>query len=391
MSLYNGPVRAGARGGANQFSWDNVQASADKSYFLGHSTKVTTGRWQQGRDILWYTRDPNQKEAALKEELAAVKQKEEDAMMEALGLKPKVARIEDQPKLGKKELESLLKRGVGGAAGTDTAAAAGSDADRIKGLGFAAPGGSGAVKTQDTLPGSALFANGPGNASAPASGRQSGASQALPPPPSVDPAKLRKVLHAQRKEDKAAKKASKKAKKAAKKAKKEGKGKKESRDAQQAAAGLSSPSGSESSGEEDRSPERRAHPPPSMHTGPSDGRAGGGDTHSRDDRDHYQQQQQQQHRAGRQDDREAQRESRGREDAPGAKRQRSDGGGGGREGGEHQRQQQEQRQPRDSSSRRDGQHGRGDDATLDRDPARGGERVGTGRRHEEGSERSRGH
>ncbi|MEW5305471.1 MAG: hypothetical protein WDW36_008007 [Sanguina aurantia] len=365
MSLYNGPVRAGARGGANQFSWDNVQASADKSYFLGHSTKVTTGRWQQGRDILWYTRDPNQKEAALKEELAAVKQKEEDAMMEALGLKPKVARIEDQPKLGKKELESLLKRGGWG--------------------------GSGAVKTQDTLPGSALFANGPGNASAPASGRQSGASQALPPPPSVDPAKLRKVLHAQRKEDKAAKKASKKAKKAAKKAKKEGKGKKESRDAQQAAAGLSSPSGSESSGEEDRSPERRAHPPPSMHTGPSDGRAGGGDTHSRDDRDHYQQQQQQQHRAGRQDDREAQRESRGREDAPGAKRQRSDGGGGGREGGEHQRQQQEQRQPRDSSSRRDGQHGRGDDATLDRDPARGGERVGTGRRHEEGSERSRGH
>lgn len=59
-------------------------------------------------------------------------------ILQALGLKPKVARIEDQPKLGKKELESLLKRGGGGAAGTDTAAA-GSDADRIKGLGFAAP------------------------------------------------------------------------------------------------------------------------------------------------------------------------------------------------------------------------------------------------------------
>lgn len=66
------------------------------------------------------------------------------------------------------------------------------------------------VKTQDTLPGSGLFADGPGNASAPALGRQSGAGHALPPPPSVDPAKLRKVLHAQRKEDKAAKKASKK-------------------------------------------------------------------------------------------------------------------------------------------------------------------------------------
>lgn len=68
------------------------------------------------------------------------------------------------------------------------------------------------MKTQDTLPGSVLFANGPGNASAAAAalGRQSGAGQALPPPPPVDPAKLRKVLHAQRKEDKAAKKASKK-------------------------------------------------------------------------------------------------------------------------------------------------------------------------------------
>lgn len=78
MSLYNGPPRGGTRGGADQFNWENVkvcqsslavckqaycgtnffkpnggcvsdaQADPDREFYLGHSVKATTGRWQKG-------------------------------------------------------------------------------------------------------------------------------------------------------------------------------------------------------------------------------------------------------------------------------------------------------------------------------------------------------
>jgi len=48
MSLYNGPPRGGTRGGADQFSWENVKADKDREYYLGHSVKALTGRWQKG-------------------------------------------------------------------------------------------------------------------------------------------------------------------------------------------------------------------------------------------------------------------------------------------------------------------------------------------------------
>ncbi len=53
MSLYNGPPRGGTRGGKDQFSWDNVKADKDREYYLGHSVKALTGRWQKG--ILSYS------------------------------------------------------------------------------------------------------------------------------------------------------------------------------------------------------------------------------------------------------------------------------------------------------------------------------------------------
>ena len=48
MSLYNGPARGGNRGGKDQFDWENVKADKDREYYLGHSVKATTGRWQKG-------------------------------------------------------------------------------------------------------------------------------------------------------------------------------------------------------------------------------------------------------------------------------------------------------------------------------------------------------
>ncbi len=40
--------RGGTRGGKDQFSWESVKADKDREYYLGHSVKATTGRWQKG-------------------------------------------------------------------------------------------------------------------------------------------------------------------------------------------------------------------------------------------------------------------------------------------------------------------------------------------------------
>lgn len=49
MSLYNGPARGGNRGGKDQFNWDSVKSDKDREFYLGHSVKATTGRWQKGQ------------------------------------------------------------------------------------------------------------------------------------------------------------------------------------------------------------------------------------------------------------------------------------------------------------------------------------------------------
>lgn len=111
MSLYNGPPRPGAQGGKDQFSWDNVKSDKDREFYLGHTVKALTGRWTKckvlstdlalvtciafvmlhsswllathlaDRDPTWYA---NQKQelSVTDEELKAVKQKEEEAMMQ---------------------------------------------------------------------------------------------------------------------------------------------------------------------------------------------------------------------------------------------------------------------------------------------------------------------
>ena len=92
--IYNGPPRGGTRGGRDQFSWDAVKSDKDRECYLGHSVKASTGRWQQGRDIFWYTRDRTLMGAQDEDpwtraaEVEAVKQREEDLMRAALGLPP---------------------------------------------------------------------------------------------------------------------------------------------------------------------------------------------------------------------------------------------------------------------------------------------------------------
>ncbi|GIL88512.1 hypothetical protein Vretifemale_16487 [Volvox reticuliferus] len=136
MSLYNGPPRPGARGGRDQFSWDNVKADKDREYYLGHSVKALAGRWQKGRDVYWYTREKSAQDS-IQDEIQAVKKREEELMMEAMGLKPKTV-AKPAPKLDKHDLDELINGKQEEQEQPDAAAAAAQEADRIKGLGYVA-------------------------------------------------------------------------------------------------------------------------------------------------------------------------------------------------------------------------------------------------------------
>lgn len=70
----DGPARGGTRGGKDQFSWEDVKGDKDREYYLGHSVKASVGRWQRGKDILWYTREKKDDGgAAAAAEVAAIK------------------------------------------------------------------------------------------------------------------------------------------------------------------------------------------------------------------------------------------------------------------------------------------------------------------------------
>ena len=121
--MRDGPARGGTRGGADQFNWDDVKSDKDREFYLGHSVKASVGRWQNGKDILWYTRGKGDEESAAAE-IAAIKAAEEGAMAEALGLKPKSRDNENghghhNRKLDPREMDQLLRRGAGGAGGDE--------------------------------------------------------------------------------------------------------------------------------------------------------------------------------------------------------------------------------------------------------------------------------
>lgn len=193
MSLYNGPARGGNRGGKDQFNWESVKSDKDREYYLGHSVKATTGRWQKGaagealpsgwsaqyltvfrflstgKDVFWYTREKQEEQAAkARLELQAIKQREEDLMNEvgklgpvpqekstqvpvapqsfsnasircclfaqALGIKPKTVKQGAKPKLNSQDMAKLLGRTDSDDQGQPDP---NQDPDAVKGLGYA--------------------------------------------------------------------------------------------------------------------------------------------------------------------------------------------------------------------------------------------------------------
>ncbi|KAJ9684970.1 hypothetical protein PVL29_017122 [Vitis rotundifolia] len=130
------PTRGGVRGGRDQFKWDDVKVDKHRENYLGHSIKAPVGRWQKGKDLNWYARDKKSESSdmeAAKEEIKRIKEEEEQAMREALGLAPKRANRPQGNRLDKHEFSELVKRG----STAEDLGAGHSEAAHVHGLGFA--------------------------------------------------------------------------------------------------------------------------------------------------------------------------------------------------------------------------------------------------------------
>jgi len=112
--------RGGTRGGQDQFSWETIKTDKDRQSYLGHSVKAPIGRWQKGKDIMWYTHQGGDNPLSRKEQLLAqaelerveMKSREHQLMLERLGLATKKEGEGSRRELDAAEKKQLFGRGL---------------------------------------------------------------------------------------------------------------------------------------------------------------------------------------------------------------------------------------------------------------------------------------
>lgn len=107
------PTRGGVRGGKDQFSWEQVKTDKDRECYLGHSLMAPVGRWQEGKDLIWYSKENTQNEITKKnDEFLKAKELEEQALMSALGYKvvKKEQHADDKTNESKKQAKPKISK-----------------------------------------------------------------------------------------------------------------------------------------------------------------------------------------------------------------------------------------------------------------------------------------
>lgn len=94
-------IRPGARGGRDQFSWDQVKEDKLRLNYLGSSIHGVPDKYKKGPDTFWYAKEPTNTTLKSKNEIKNVKDKEKQMMESLLGgsgngglLKPKLVKAE---------------------------------------------------------------------------------------------------------------------------------------------------------------------------------------------------------------------------------------------------------------------------------------------------------